>query len=54
MEIPEPRISVPATATKGEVIEIRTLVSHPMNNGYTYDRNGATIPRHIKIGRAHV
>ena len=47
MEIPEPRISVPATATKGEIIEIRTLVSHPMNNGYTYDRNGATIPRHI-------
>ena len=43
MEIPEPRISVPATATKGEVIEIRTLVSHPMNNGYTYDRNGVTI-----------
>lgn len=47
MQIPEPRISVPATATKGEVIEIRTLVSHPMDNGYNYNRDGTLIPRQI-------
>jgi len=43
----EPRISVPETAKKGEVIEIRTLINHVMNNGYNYDREGNVIPRWI-------
>ena len=47
MEIPEPRISVPETAKKGDVIEIRTLINHVMHNGYSYDRDGQIIPRHI-------
>jgi sulfur-oxidizing protein SoxZ len=42
-----PRISVPDEATKGEVIEIRTLISHRMENGHNIDVNGRFIPRHI-------
>jgi len=41
------RISVPKTAQKGEVIRIRTLISHPMDNGYTYSVDGNLVPRHI-------
>ena len=41
------RIAVPPTATKGEVIEIKTLISHPMDNGHRYDLTGKIIPRHI-------
>jgi sulfur-oxidizing protein SoxZ len=45
--VPEPRISVPETAKKGDVIEIRTLINHIMHNGYNYDRDGQIIPRQI-------
>lgn len=30
---PVPRVSVPATATKGEIITIRAVISHPMETG---------------------
>jgi sulfur-oxidizing protein SoxZ len=42
-----PRIAVPETAAKGEIIQIRTLISHPMDNGYMYGLDGERIPRHI-------
>lgn len=38
---------MPERATRNEVIEIRTLISHPMENGYQYDGNGRLIPRKI-------
>jgi len=41
------RLKVPSTAKKGELIEIKTLVSHPMVSGQTKDSNGKTIPRDI-------
>lgn len=41
------RINMPERAAPGEIIEIRTLISHPMDNGYNYDRNGQIIPRKI-------
>jgi sulfur-oxidizing protein SoxZ len=41
------RISVPAVAAPGEVITIKTLVSHPMETGYRRDRMGVRIPRNI-------
>jgi len=41
------RLKVPATAKKGELVEIKTLVSHPMVSGQTKDANGKTIPRDI-------
>lgn len=43
----EVRVAVPATAEKGEIIEIKTLVSHPMDNGFLMSFGGRIIPRHI-------
>jgi len=43
----KPRIRVPATAKKGETIEIKTLVTHPMESGQRKDSAGNTIPRRI-------
>ena len=40
-------VNVPAKAKRGEVIEIKTLISHPMETGYRHDTNGAPIPRDI-------
>ncbi len=43
----KPRIKVPKTAKKGEVVEIKTLVSHVMESGQRKDAEGKTIPRKI-------
>ena len=40
-------INVPARAKRGEVIEIKTLVSHPMETGYRRTQLGEPIPRDI-------
>lgn len=40
-------INVPAKARRGEVIEIKALVSHPMETGYRRTQVGAPIPRDI-------
>jgi sulfur-oxidizing protein SoxZ len=45
--MPRALINVPATAKRGEVIEIKTLISHPMETGYRVGTNGAPIPRNI-------
>ena len=41
------RVRVPAQAKKGEVIEIKTLISHPMETGHQRDVQGQLIPRRI-------
>lgn len=41
------RISLPAAASRGEVITIKTLVSHPMETGFRRDAIGRAIPRNI-------
>ena len=41
------RAAVPAAVRKGEVFEIKTLISHPMDNGFMFSRDGERIPRHI-------
>jgi sulfur-oxidizing protein SoxZ len=41
------RIRVPKTAAKGEVIEIKTLIQHPMETGFRRDVEGRIIPVHI-------
>lgn len=43
----KPRISVPASAKKGEVIEIKTLITHPMETGRRKAEDGKVIPRLI-------
>ncbi len=40
-------VSVPATASRGQVVEIRTLISHPMETGYRVDSEGRPIERNI-------
>jgi sulfur-oxidizing protein SoxZ len=40
-------VNVPAKAKRGEVIEIKTLISHPMETGYRHSTNGVAIPRDI-------
>jgi sulfur-oxidizing protein SoxZ len=40
-------INVPKTAKKGQVIPIRTLISHEMETGYRHDNVGKQIPRDI-------
>jgi sulfur-oxidizing protein SoxZ len=40
-------ITVPRTAKRGEIIEIRTLVSHNMETGYRRTERGVPIPRDI-------
>ncbi|WP_142849591.1 thiosulfate oxidation carrier complex protein SoxZ [Telmatospirillum sp. J64-1] len=38
---------VPATARKGEVIEIKTTIGHDMETGQRQNASGQTIPRRI-------
>ena len=40
-------INAPAKAKRGEVIEIKTLISHEMETGYRHDNVGKPIPRDI-------
>lgn len=41
------RISVPDTAAKGEVIELKALIQHPMESGFRRGSRGEAIPRDI-------
>ena len=45
--IEKPRIRLPKQARKGEIIQIKTLISHSMENGQRRDGNGNIIPRKI-------
>jgi sulfur-oxidizing protein SoxZ len=40
-------INAPKTARPGEVIEIKTLILHPMETGFRPGANGRIIPRNI-------
>ncbi len=40
-------INVPASAKRGEVIEIKTLIQHPMETGFRPGANGSILPRDI-------
>lgn len=44
----KPRVKVPKTAKKGDIIEIKTLISHKMESGQRKDKKtGKKIPRKI-------
>jgi sulfur-oxidizing protein SoxZ len=44
----KPRVKVPKSAAKGEIIEIKTLISHTMESGQRKDKKtGEPIPRKI-------
>jgi sulfur-oxidizing protein SoxZ len=40
-------INVPRKARRGDVIEIKTLISHQMETGFRHGTNGRMIPRDI-------
>lgn len=43
----KPRLKLPKDPKKGEVIEIKTLMTHIMESGQRKDKDGKTIPRKI-------
>jgi len=45
--MPAARIVVPREVKKGEVFEIKTLITHPMETGHRRDGKGQPIPRDI-------
>ncbi|MGE0417680.1 MAG: thiosulfate oxidation carrier complex protein SoxZ [Acetobacteraceae bacterium] len=47
MATPKPRVRLPATAKKGEIIEIKTLIAHDMESGQRKDSSGKIVPRKI-------
>ncbi len=40
-------INAPKTAKRGEVIEIRATIGHPMETGFRPDESGKILPRNI-------
>ena len=40
-------VNAPKTARRGEVIEIKALISHPMETGFRPGPNGRLLPRNI-------
>ena len=43
----KPRVRVPKKVAKGEIVEIKTLISHRMESGQRKDKEGNPIPRKI-------
>ncbi len=43
----KPRVKVPKSASAGEVITLKTLISHQMESGQRKDSDGKLIPRSI-------
>ena len=41
------RVQVPPGAKRGEVIEIRVAIQHPMETGFRYDNFGRAIPKNV-------
>ena len=43
----KPRVKVPKSASAGEAVTIKTLISHTMESGQRKDKDGNLIPRSI-------
>ncbi len=41
------RIAAPSHATRGQIIELKAMIQHPMETGYRRDSQGAPIERFI-------
>ncbi len=44
---PKPRVKVPKKARAGEIVVLKTLISHEMESGQRKDKDGNVIPRKI-------
>lgn len=47
MAAAKPRVKVPKSAKAGDIIAIKTLISHEMESGQRKDKDGNVIPRKI-------
>jgi sulfur-oxidizing protein SoxZ len=43
----KPRVKLPKKASKGDVITVKTIISHKMESGQRKDKKGNKIPRRI-------
>jgi sulfur-oxidizing protein SoxZ len=41
------RVQLPRAAKRGEVIEVRIAIQHPMETGFRYDLAGKPIPKNV-------
>jgi len=41
------RVQVPQQAKRGEVIQIRVAIQHPMETGFRFDDSGRAIPKNV-------
>lgn len=41
------RVQTPKSAERGEVIEIRIAIQHPMETGFRFDTMGKAIPKNV-------
>jgi sulfur-oxidizing protein SoxZ len=41
------RVQLPASAKRGEIIEVRIAIQHPMETGFRYDNFGRAIPKNV-------
>ncbi len=41
------RVRIPQTARRGDAVEIRAMITHPMESGFRLDNMGRPIARHI-------
>ena len=47
MIAPIPRVQLPSATTKGEIFQVKALISHQMETGLRHDNEGNVIPRKI-------
>lgn len=45
--MPDARITVPPSVTRGKPFEVRIIVRHPMETGYRTDESGKSIARNV-------
>jgi sulfur-oxidizing protein SoxZ len=43
----QPRVQAPGSVSKGEIFEVKTLISHPMETGLRLDEERHVIPRDL-------
>lgn len=41
------RLQVPPTARRGEVVEVRVLIQHPMETGFRREADGRAVPMNV-------
>ena len=51
MSTPTPRVQVPRSAAKGEIVKIKALIEHQMETGLRRDSSGEVIPRRSRKSR---